>query len=67
MAKFVVNEYGVKIYWNVAVSFMEQDICEAINHEIAPCSDQKFFNEYTKRYEQKYGEVWEFAKLNPCY
>ncbi len=67
MTEFVVNEYGVEIYYNVAVSFMEQDICEAINREIAPCSEQEFFDEYTKRYAQKYGEDWEFAKPNPCY
>ena len=67
MTKFVVNEYGVEIDYNVAVSFMERDICVAINRYIAPCSEQEFFDEYTKRYAQKYGEEWEFAKANPCY
>ena len=67
MRKTVVNEYGVSIDYDVAVSFMDDDLREQIHGELAPCTDQEFFNEYAKRHEEKFGEAWELAKENPCY
>ena len=67
MRKTVVNEYGVNIDYDLAVSFMDDDLREQIHGTLAPCPDQEFFNEYVKRHEQKFNEVWELAKENPCY
>ena len=67
MRKTVVNEYGVNIDYDLAVSFMDDDLREQIHVTLAPCTDQEFFNEYVKRHEQKFNEVWELAKENPCY
>jgi hypothetical protein len=51
----------------LAVSFMDDDLREQIHGALAPCTDQEFFDEYAKRHEQKFNEVWELAKENPCY
>ena len=67
MRKTVVNEYGVNIDYDFAVSMMDDDLREEIHGELAPCTDQRFFDEYVKRHEQKFNEVWELAKENPCY
>lgn len=67
MRKTVVNEYGVNIDYDLAVSFMDDDLREQIHGEFAPCTDQQFFDEYAKRHEQKFNEVWELTKENPCY
>ena len=60
--KTVKNEYGVIIDYDIAVSFMDDDL-----RELAPCTDQEFFDEYAKRHEEKFSEIWELAKENPCY
>lgn len=63
----VVNEYGVEVDFEVAVMYMDDEIREEIHNEIAPCTDQEFFDEYAKRHEEKFAEEWEMAKENPCY
>ena len=67
MRKMVVNEYGVEVDFQVAVMYMDDEIREEIHNELAPCTDQEFFDEYAKRHEEKFGEEWEMAKENPCY
>lgn len=67
MRKTVVNEYGVNIDYDLAVSMMDDDLREEIHGEFAPCTDQQFFDEYVKRHAKKFNEVWELAKENPCY
>lgn len=67
MRREVVNEYGVEVDYDVAVSMMDDDIREEIHADMAPCTDQEFFDEYAKRHAEKYGETWEPAKENPCY
>lgn len=67
MRNTVVNEYGVKIDYDLAVSFMDDDLREQIHGDLAPCTDQEFFDEYAKRHEKEFCEVWELAKENPCY
>lgn len=63
----VKNPYGVSIDFNTAVSFMDDELCEKLNGEIAPCSDQEFFTSYCYAHEEKFGEEWELAKQNPTY
>ena len=48
MRKMVVNEYGVEVDFEVAVMYMDDEIREEIHNELAPCTDQEFFDEYAK-------------------
>lgn len=61
----VENEYGVAIDFEEAVNLMDDDIRESLNAELAPCSNQEFFDAYCKSHEEKFGESFEFAKENP--
>lgn len=63
----VKNFYGIEINFDVAVNLMDDEIREQIHTDMAPCAEQDFFDEYAKRHEAKFGEVWELAKENPCY
>ena len=63
----VKNNYGVEIEWSTAVNLMDDDLREELNAELAPCTEQEFFEAYEKAHENKFGEEWELAKENPCY
>lgn len=63
----VINEYGVIVDYDAAVLLMDDESREDIHRELAPCTDQEFFSEYAKRHVEKFGEIWELAKENPCY
>ena len=68
----VTNDYGVDIDYDVAVNLMDDEIREQLHEKLVmqsdeDCTEQKFFDEYCKAYEDKYGEEWELAKENPCY
>ena len=63
----VVNGYGVLVDFDVAMQLTDDDLREEIHRELAPCSEQEFFDEYAKRQEEKFGEVWELEKENPQY
>lgn len=68
----VTNDYGVDIDFDVAVNLMDDEIREQLHEELVmqsdeECTEQKFFDEYCKAHEEKYGEEWELAKENPCY
>ena len=63
----VKNNYGVEIEWSTAVNLMDDDLREELNANLAPCTEQEFFEAYAKAHENKFGEEWELAKENPCY
>lgn len=68
----VTNDYGVDIDYDIAVNMMDDEIREQLHEKLVmqsdeDCTEQKFFDEYCKAHEEKYGEEWEFAKENPCY
>lgn len=65
--KNVMNYYGVEIDFDVAVMMMDDEIREEVHADLAPCTDQEFFNEYCKRHEEKYGEEFVLDTENPCY
>lgn len=56
MAKTVVNQYGEEVYYDAAVALMDDDIRERIHGEIAPCTEQEFFDAYCAAHEAEYGE-----------
>lgn len=61
----VMNEYGVKIDFNVALSLMDDELREKVHMELAPCTEQEFFDTYAKAHEEKYGEEWILSNPNP--
>ena len=63
----VKNSWDVEIDFGSAVAMMDSEIREEIARELAPCTEQEFFDAYSKAHEDKYGEEWELAKRNPCY
>lgn len=63
----VINMFGTKIDYEAAVMLMDDEIRESLHFELAPCTDQEFFNAYEKAHAEKYGEEWELSKENPCY
>lgn len=68
METVVINEFGVEIYYNVAVHLMDDELCKELDWSCAyDCPPQKFFDEYCIAHQKKFGEVWELAKPNPCY
>lgn len=65
--KIVFNEWGTEINYDIAVSMMDDDLREEIHRELAPCTEQEFFDEYAKRHKEKFDEEWIFTEKNPCY
>ena len=65
--KTVINAYGTEVDYDAAVSLMDDELREEIAYDLAPCTDQEFFDEYVKRHAEKYGEEWELAKENPIF
>lgn len=64
--RIVINQYGTEIDFDVAVTMMMDDIREKVHFDLAPCTDQEFFDEYVKRHAKKYGEEnWQPAQMNP--
>lgn len=63
----VFNEYEVEIYFDVAIAMMDDEIREDLHAELAPCTDQEFFDAYAKAHAEKFGEEWELSKANPVY
>ena len=52
----VYVEYdGKEIPYEAAVALMDDEIREEVHADIAPCTEQEFFDEYCKRHLEKYG------------
>lgn len=41
--------------YDAAVALMDDEISEAVNADLAPCTEQEFLAEYMARHEQKHG------------
>ena len=63
----VINQHGKSIDFAAAVNLMDDNLREQIHDDLAPCTEQEFFNEYARRHRQKYGTDWEPAKANPVW
>lgn len=63
----ITNEFGVEINFDAAVNLMDDEIREMLHEEIAPCTEQEFFDAYCKAHEDRFGEEWELAKENPVF
>jgi len=63
----VINEYGKEIDFDAAVNIMDDDLREQLNNELAPCTNQKFFEAYAKAHLEKFDEEFEPNKANPAW
>jgi hypothetical protein len=46
---------------------MDDELREEVHADLAPCTEQEFFDEYARRHAERFGEIWEMDKRNPCY
>lgn len=63
----VKNEYGVEVDFDSAVLMMHDEVREMVHNNLAPCTDQEFFDAYCAAHYDAFGEVWELAKQNPVW
>lgn len=61
----IANSWGKEWDFQAVVNLMDDELREELHSEIAPCSDQKFYIEYCKRHEEKFGERFVFEEENP--
>lgn len=54
--KYIIDQNGNKIDFDAAVSLMDDNIREELHGEIAPCTDQEFYDAYYERHKETYGE-----------
>lgn len=52
----VLNENGNLVMYRAAVAIMDDDLREELHRQLAPCSDQRFFEAYAEAHEMKFGE-----------
>lgn len=55
---YVKNRHNRETDYDIAVYIMGPELREQIHREFAPCSDQEFYNEYSKAYLKKYNKEW---------
>ena len=54
--KYIIDQNGNKINYEAAVSLMDDNIREELHGEIAPCTDQEFYDAYCERHKEVYEE-----------
>lgn len=54
--KYIIDQNGNKIDFDAAVSLMDDNIREELHSEIAPCTDQEFYDAYCERHKEVYEE-----------
>lgn len=52
--KALVNFENNLIDYNIAVQYMDDEIREDLHMEMAPCTEQEFFDAYVKRHAEKF-------------
>lgn len=65
--RIVVNMSGKEIDFEAAVLHMDDDIREALNIDMAPCTDQEFFTAYEIAHKDKFGDPWFLSGDNPLW
>lgn len=51
-----VTYNNTQVDFEAAVNLMDDEIRESLHAELAPCTEQEFFDAYCKAHEEKYGE-----------
>ena len=52
----LTDDRGDEINFNAAVALMDDEIRERLHREMAPCTDQEFFDAYLEAHFEMYGE-----------
>lgn len=52
----VINDRGHEVDFETAVHYMDDEIREALHEELAPCTEQEFFDAYCVKHETKFGK-----------
>lgn len=63
----VTNRYDKELDYDAAVNLMDNGLREKLHQELAPCSDQEFFDAYVKLHAQTFGEDWVLDDPNPVW
>ena len=66
MAK-ITNAAGTEIDFDAAVVLMDDEWREEVHMDLAPCTEQEFFDAYCHLHERKSGEEFEPNKANPVW
>ena len=53
---YIIDCDGKKISLRTAIELMDENLREKIHSEIAPCSEQDFFDAYCAAHRKKFGE-----------
>lgn len=51
----VKDYYGNQVDYEAAVNIMDDDLREELHAELAPCTEQEFFDAYGKAHEERFG------------
>lgn len=52
--QYVEDEDGHMIDYDAAVEMMDDDLREELHREMAPCTNQEFYDAYVKAHKAKY-------------
>ena len=63
----VINSWGNEIDYEVSVTMMDDEVRENLHNEIAPCTNQEFFDAYAAAHKEQFGEDLILDTENPCY
>jgi len=63
----VINQYGEVLNFAAAVNLMDDDLREQIHNDMAPCSNQEFFDAYVNAHAEKFGEAWVLDDPTPVW
>lgn len=63
----VINVAGEQVDFEMATMFMDTDILEQVHNDLAPCTDQKFFDEYCRRHREQTGKEFYLNEECPVY
>ena len=65
--KNVINQYGKELNFAAAVNLMDDDIREQLHNELAPCTNQVFFDAYVSAHAEQFGADWILDDPNPVW
>lgn len=63
----VTNSWGTHLDFDVTVHYMDDELREELHRELAPCSEQEFFDAYCKAHLERFGEDFSLDEKNPAY
>jgi len=65
--QIIINQYGKTLDFAAAANLMDDDLREQLHDELAPCSNQDFFDAYVSAHAEKFGEDWILDNPSPVW